>query len=554
MWNAKSRSGFGWTSFPLALIIVSVLLMLLNVQLPFTPVVPLEVSPSQIAEVSIVKDTLLQNILRAAVGSGPGTFVYDYAQFHSSDLNNTIFWGTRFTSGASEILDWTATKGILGLISLLSLIGAGLFVGARYMVREVGGKIRDNEEPKNTDWILTLGVFASFAAVALGLFIYTANFTQWFLFWMLLASLALFTGSKLRTFSLTSHSFLALGSSFGFLVVLIFGLGLLFLGGQKYAAEVQYSKGVSASRGGDIDKAITKISSAASMNGSIDIYWRDLAQLYVQKANQVIVDQSLSAQEQQIQASLVVRNAVHAAQQSILVAPKNVANHNVQGFVYRSILGVPGAQGFAISSYEKAAELEPASPFGWTELGRVNILYAQQSGDQEAFEAALESLKKAVELKDDYAPAHYLIAVVYGQQGKTEEAIEQLEKTKIIAPSDVGLAFQLGTIYWQRNEFEKARGEFERARLINPNHSNSRYMLGLVYDKLGEAEKSKEEFTRVADINPDNEEVRQILRNLRAGRSALFGIVPSEPPIEETPPEIPGEASEEVPEDAPGDG
>jgi len=551
MWNAKNRSGFGWTSFPLALIIVSVLLMLLNLQLPFAPPVPLEVAPSQSAEVSIVKDTLSQNLLRGAVGSGPGTFVYDYAQFHSPELNRTIFWGTRFSSGASEILDWTATKGILGLLAFLLLIGATLFVGAKYMIRGAKVKIEDKDEQPNTDWMLALGVFASFAAVTLGLFIYTANFAQWLLFWILLASIALLAGNKLRTFSLSSRSLLALGASFGFLVVLIFGLGLLFLGGQKYVAEVQYSQGVSAAQAGDIDKAIEKISAAANMNVSIDFYWRDLAQLYVQKANQVIADQSLSAQDQQTQASLVVRNAVNAAQQSIIVAPNNVANHNVQGFVYKSILGVPGAQGFAISSYEKAAELEPASPFGWTELGRVHILYAQQTGDQEGLDKALESLEKAVELKDDYSPAHYLIAVAYGQQGKTEEAIAKLEQTKIIVPSDVGLAFQLGIIYWQRSEFEKARGEFERARLVNPNHSNSRYMLGLVYDQLGETEKAREEFTQVAAINPDNEEVQQILRNLREGQPALAGIIPSEPPIEETPPEIPGEIPEEISEETP---
>lgn len=352
---------------------------------------------------------------------------------------------------------------------------------------------------------------------------------------------------------------MALGSSLGFLLVLILGLILLFLGAQKYAAEVQYVRGVNASQVGDIDKAIAKISSASVMNGSIDLYWRDLAQLYVQKANQVITDPSLSTEEQQVQASLVVRNAVNAAQQAIAIAPHNVANYNVQGFVYKSILGVPGAEGFATTSYERAIELEPASPFGWTELGRVNILYAQQTGNQEALQAALESLEKAVELKDDYAPAHYLIAVAYGQQGNTKQAIEQLEQTKIIAPSDVGLAFQLGTIYWQTNKVEKARLEFERARLINPNHSNSRYMLGLVYDKLGEVERARREFAKVSEINPDNEEVRQILRNLRQGKSALFGIVPSEPPIEETPPEIPGEVSEEtseeiLKEDLPDDG
>ena len=79
-------------------------------------------------------------------------------------------------------------------------------------------------------------------------------------------------------------------------------------------------------------------------------------------------------------------------------------------------------------------------------------------------------------------------------------------------------------------------------------------VMGLVYDKLGEAEKAKQEFIKVAEINPDNDEVRKILQNLREGKPALAGIIPSEPPIEETPPEIPGETSEEISEDVPGGG
>ncbi len=157
---------------------------------------------------------------------------------------------------------------------------------------------------------------------------------------------------------------------------------------------------------------------------------------------------------------------------------------------------------------------------------------------KEALNKTLESLNKAVALKADYAPAHYLIALVYDQQGKSDEAILKLEETTKIAPNDLGLAFQLGVIYYQKNQFDNARVQFERAKGLNPDYANARYILGLVYDKQGQKNKAIEEFKKVLQLNPDNDQVKKILNNLNSGKTALDGIEPASPPIQETPPEI----------------
>ena len=63
-------------------------------------------------------------------------------------------------------------------------------------------------------------------------------------------------------------------------------------------------------------------------------------------------------------------------------------------------------------------------------------------------------------------------------------------------------------------------------------------MLGLVYDKLGQKSKAIDEFTSILNNNPDNAQVQKILGNLNAGKSALAGIVDSEPTDSDTPAEI----------------
>lgn len=535
MWNLKKRTEFGWVSFPMALLIVALFFLTFRISLPGVPAAPIEVSPSRNAELSMLQKVFHESPI---FGTGPGTFVLEYAKYHEPALNQTVFWGTRFSSGASEILDWFMTKGIGGGIVLVLTVIAAIIMGIQTLLK---GK---NE---SFSWMVGLGTLASFGGMAATLAFYSLNLTLWFFFWLLLGGLGVFLGGKQRTISIAPPSFLAVASSFIFLLVLIFGVGLLFIGGQKYAAEIEYLKGAKIiSRGGDVQKGIAKILQAAQLNPWGDLYWRDLSQLYLNEVSQIASNAKLSDDEKKTQTQTAITNATSSARQAVLVAGSSVENWNVQGFIYRNLIGVTGADTAAIQSYEKAVDLEPASPFSWTELGRVYLLQGQNLANQknmgdkekEALDKALENLNKAVVLKSDYAPAHYLIALVYDQQGKSDEAIKKLEETTQIAPQDIGLAFQLGVVYYQKAEYDKAQAQFERAKKLDENYANARYMLGLVYDKQGDREKAKAEFTKVAALNPENDQIKKILDNLNAGKPALQGIQPGQPPVQENPPEI----------------
>ncbi len=538
MWNLKKRAAFGWISFPMALLFVAVFFMIFRVALPGAPVSPLEVSPSRSAQIGMLQQVFSQGPRALLFGTGPGTFIFDYAKYHPAVLNQTIFWGTRFTSGAAEVLDWLITKGVLGGGAFIIVLLLALFLGIRALVNSKGDA--------TASWMVGLGVLASFVAIGVGQAVYSSNLTLSFLSWVLLGGVGVMTTSFQKKISIAPPSFLAVISSFLFLLVLIFGVGLLFLGGQKYAAEMQYYRGAQAFSQGNFQGGLSKIVAAARLNPAVDLYWRDLAQLYLVQVNQISQDATLSADQKTQQTQTAVSNATLAANQAITANPANIENWNVRGFIYRNLVGAQGADTFAIASYQNAVTLEPASPFSWTELGRVYFLQAQSLATQKntedqqkaALQKALENLNKAVSLKADYAPANYLIALVYDQQGKSEDAIKKLEETQILAPNDIGLAFQLGVIYYQKNSLDKAQSEFEKAKTINPNYANARYMLGLVYDKQKQKDKAIEEFKKVAELNPDNEQIKKILANLATGKSALSGIQVSQPPIQENPPEI----------------
>jgi len=218
-------------------------------------------------------------------------------------------------------------------------------------------------------------------------------------------------------------------------------------------------------------------------------------------------------------------------------------NWSVRAFLYQSLFGLAtGAEDWAIKCWQEAEKLEPKNPYFYTQEGVAYLRKAILGQDsQENFQKAEELFKKAIDLKSDYAPAHFQIAMLYQQRGELNKAISKLEETKNLAPFDVGLAFQLGLSYYQKGDYQKAKEELERAISLSPDYANALYFLGLTYDKLGDKGKAIEKFKRVAELNPDVELVKKIIKNLEEGKEALEGIsqtVPPQTPVEQKPQEI----------------
>lgn len=524
-----------WLILPMLIMMVSLLFGLFKIPISGLPITNIEVSPSMRANLEITSQVLEE---RPLLGSGPGTFLYDFSKYKSQNLNQTLFWNIRFAKGASAILENLGTLGILGIISFLFLIGSLIYL----CVKQLGPRAQSEVD---FGWTLTLGIFSSFLMVAISKFLYASNFTLEFLFWFLIAAFCALSTRQIKSWRLEPSSPVTVGLSFAIVLVLIFGVGLFYLEGQRYSDEVKYAQGLTALNQGETERAINLISSAALPNSGQDNYWRDLSQIYLVRINEILSQKDLTQEQKSQLVSVLVGNTVNAAKIATDANPNNVANWSSRGFVYRSLIGtVGGVDEWALKSYEEAEKLEPTNPFLPTELGRVYLvradLLAQQQGKEKEMELdiakAREQFEKAISLKSDYAPAHFQIAMSDVREGKTKEAIDKLESTKLVtAPRDTGLAFQLGLLYYNDNQFSKAKAEFENAVSWNENYSNARYFLGLVYDREGQKEKAKEQFEKIAELNPDNADIQKILKNLEAGRPALSGITPATAPGAATP-------------------
>ncbi len=536
-----------WLIIPMFFLVIALLFNFFSVQIPTHGSRLIEVylaqKPSWIVSWETVKESPI-------LGSGPGTFVYDFAKYEKAEwFNDTNFWNVRFDSAGSKSANILATTGVLGAVSFLSMIGFAVFYGIKLLFFSK----KEQEGGSSQMWMTGVAVFASFLALIGGYAFYKSNLSLEFLFFLLIGGIAALVPAEKKEIKLKSSSWVNLIVTFLFTIVFIFGLGLLILEGQRYAAEVRYKQGREAWARGESDQAVSKMEKAARTNPNNDLYWRDLAQIYLQKVGIDAARQDLSRAQKNQRIQLLVSNAIASSKAASDANSANVANWSVRGFVYRNLIGrVEGVGDWTLNSYGRALELEPTNPYYPTQSGVALLNMASMASEEKEREikisSAKEKFRKALELKSNYAPARFQLALAFQMEDNLKGAIAELKEAKKAAPMDVGLAFQLGLVYYQQGEYRSAQQEFERAVGIDPNYANALYFLGLTYDQQGMGGEAVRVIERLAELNPDNEQVQKVLNNLKEGKAALAGLRQSkQAPIQENPPEI--ETEEEAEEE-----
>jgi len=491
---------------------------------------PTEVSPTFGSTVSIDKGALANKLF---FGTGPGTFAYNWELFRSPLINQTIFWNIRFSQGISKVFSMPASLGI---------IGAGFWILLAIFFA-VWGAMRLISK-KGENWNLAFGFFSSWLFLAGMQFLYPTNLTLEFMFWLSLGiSLSLLKGLKseeeVSEISLSFRKESPLASVFSFLLVifLVLTISFFYLGFNYWRADAAFQRGAEASvNQGNLEMGYNEITKAISLNPYSDTYLNSLSQVALLRINEELVKPASS--DRDLRAQQFVADAVNLSKAAADLNPQNPDNWIQRGIVYRSVLGyLSGADQWMVTSFSEASRLEPKNPYVFFELGRsysllVDYTLAQgQTKENQAkaldyLNKAEEQFLKAVEVKSDYAPAHYQLALIYDRLGNIDSAINKMELTKANYPNDIGIAFQLGLLYYKKQNFAKSQTEFERAVSLDQNYSNARYFLGLIYDRNGNKGAAIEQFKKIAELNPDNQEVKNILVNLEKGLSALEGIVP----------------------------
>lgn len=511
---------------PMAAMVIGALFIF--IRFPFNLNLPAEVMPSLRASWNISREALASQPL---FGSGPGTFLYDYTQFRSKDLNATDFWSVQFDRSASRILTMLATLGILGLASFLVMV---IFLSIYTKLKLWRG---------HDEWLVTLATFAAWVTLLLGKVFYSSNMTLEFAFWMLTAMLVSlqWQGRSEARFDQSPRA--ALGLSFMFIVAVIFSIAGVYLQGQRLVAEAYYQRGVTTdvTTKEGADTAAQQLLRATQLNSRNDLYFRALSQALAVQANRVAAEAGANPTDDQArQVTLLAANAVNAGRRATELNPSNVQTWSSLAGMYRDLgPAVEGAVQAARDAYAKSIELEPNNPIHLTELAKIELTVAEDArrrlGDgkdvkedqkaalektiKDAQQKARESLEKALSLKQDYAAANYWMALLLQSEGKADEAAARLETVRNASPNDLGVGFQLAILYYQNKQTDKAIAELQRVIALESQYSNARWYLAAMLEEKGDIDGAIVQIEEVLKANPNNADVQKRLDDLKAKKS-----------------------------------
>ena len=397
------------------------------------------------------------NVKSGFLGSGIGTFHYDFSKYKPLEFNQSWLWQIRFDRAGSYFSEILGQMGFLGIISYLGLIGIFLII---FWFLTSGFKSFDLKSQA-----LQLPLLVGFIALVVSQLVYYQNTVLAFMFWLFLAmavvSLSKPASEKVISFKDFPELSLILST-----LVIILGVAILtmyFYGGKFYLADMKYKDSLSLSG----TQRIKTLERSVGLNPRFSFYRMALSKAYLTEV--------LTLQDP-AEIRNMVSKSIDQGKVATQLEPNSVRNWEALGMVYREIGPVAqGATEWGIKSFEKAIELEPTNPVLYTELGKLHLAAGST-------EKARENFGKSLEKKSNYLEA----------------------------------LFQLGLIYFNNNQVDQAIEQFTRVVAQAANHSNAHYSLGVAYTVKGEKEKAIKEFEKVLELNPGNQDVIDKLNQLRA--------------------------------------
>ncbi|MDP6095829.1 MAG: tetratricopeptide repeat protein, partial [Gammaproteobacteria bacterium] len=155
-----------------------------------------------------------------------------------------------------------------------------------------------------------------------------------------------------------------------------------------------------------------------------------------------------------------------------------------------------GESDAAIESYKKALKIKPDYAEAYNNMG--NALLNKGEPDP-----AIESYKKALKIKPDYAGAYNSMGNALKDKGEPDPAIESFKKALKIKPDYAEAYNNMGNALLDKGDPEAAIESYKMAIKIKPDHADA-------YNNMGAALKDKEEsgaaiesYKKALEIKPD---------------------------------------------------
>lgn len=444
-------------------------------------------------------------------GTGPGTFEFSYSRFRPVEFNSSERWNTRFDRPGTNLLTLLATTGIIGFLSWAAPFLILLWALFQRVIKK-GWK-------DNLPFVCSVVVFIIFISS----FFFASNFVLSFYLALSLGLSAAVLGKDFEFYDQSSTR-ARLIKKMIFILILIFAVRGIAYEVKAMAGEHKLGKGLNPAY--SLSQRYAYLKASQKLAGGEPRVLRAYARAALQSANEEAKNQNVDTKKVQE----LLGSATAAVKRATEIEPADVDNWMTLGAVYQNLLPfVEGSGEWVVRAYSEALDREPTNPLPHVEMGKSFITLGDRmrregvEADlvQHIFRNAEEELIKAIQVKADYAPAHFYLGLVYDRQGRVEDAVLKLEAVERYNPSDVGVAYELGLLYLRRGNLEKARLEFSRAVANLPSYSDARWQLANTLLRQGKPNEAISELKKILEYSLENVNVIRAIEEIKQGRTRL---------------------------------
>jgi tetratricopeptide (TPR) repeat protein len=174
-------------------------------------------------------------------------------------------------------------------------------------------------------------------------------------------------------------------------------------------------------------------------------------------------------------------------------ASDHPGSHHLLGLVEHQL----GRHEAALASIKRAIELNEGEPNYHNNLGTVYRALRR-------FDEAVVCYQHAVAMKPDFAAAFSNLGVALQQQDKLAPAQRALEQALELKPDYASAFFNLGNVLVARAEYEKAIEQYRCALALEPNHVDAHNNLGAALVEMGAMDEAAESYRRALTLQPAN--------------------------------------------------
>jgi len=430
---------------------------------------------------------------RPVLGSGSGTFAYDFSLYRPLVFNYSAWWQIRFDKSAAYFLELLATGGALTMLSYLLLLS--LFVYLNVVLSKKHFKRLPPDDPRLVYW-------PTWLAVVMAQLLYRDITVTLFLFW-LVSALTMAFWREINPAIFPERKLVLSGEAVKpRLIVLILFVGLagwLVLAGYElkfWLADVVYARA---------DGRENYLVKAVELDPYRYNYLVSLAKNYLGQAQSQALSGDSNKNLRQLQS--LVDDSVKQASTALALDPRAVVTQETLGMIYRDIrLLSQGSETWAIKYFAQALALEPTNPVLATELAKAYF-------NDNQFDQAESYFNRALELKSDYYDAKLGLAKVLLNKGQDSQALSLLDQLTSVS-TDPEVYYELGRYYYNHGEINQAVTEFLLALKVSPDYANAAYSLALCYQTKGDKVQALNYFEKVLELNPGDTDVAKRIEEL----------------------------------------